>query len=124
MGGYARGEHPVPGAYPRANTPQLWNATAFPLIVQTILGLLPLAAAETLLLDPALPVWVPELILRDLRVGGASVTLRFWRDDSGASTWEVLHKRGTLHIVRQPPLESVSATWTDRASAVLQSILR
>jgi len=124
VGGYARGEHPVPGAYPRANTPQLWNATAFPLVVQTMLGLLPLAAAETLLLDPALPIWVPELILRDLRVGGAMVTLRFWRDDTGASKWEVLHKRGTLHIVRQPPLESVSATWTDRAGAVLESMLR
>jgi glycogen debranching enzyme len=124
VGGYARGERPVPGAYPRANTPQLWNATAFPLVVQTMLGLLPLAAAETLLLDPALPIWIPELILRDLRVGAAKVTLRFWRDDSGASRWKVLHKRGTLHIVRQPPLESLSATWTDRASAVLESMLR
>jgi glycogen debranching enzyme len=124
VGGYARAEHPVPGAYPRTNTPQLWNATAFPLVVQTLLGLLPLAPAETLLLDPALPHWIPELILRDLRVGGAKVTLRFWRDDNGASKWELLHKRGTLHIVRQPPLESLSASWTDRASAILESMLR
>ena len=124
MGDYARAEHPVPGAYPRANTPQLWNATAFPLVVQTLLGLLPLAPAETLLLDPALPHWIPELILRDLRVGGANVTLRFWRDDNGASKWELLHKRGTLHIVRQPPLESLSASWTDRATAILESMLR
>ena len=29
LGGYARGERPVPGAYPRANTPQLWNASGF-----------------------------------------------------------------------------------------------
>src|SRR5262249_15861993 len=124
VGGYARGEHPVPGAYPRANTPQLWNATAFPLVLQALLGLLPLAAAETLVLDRALPEWVPELIVRDLRVGAASVALRFWRDDAGASTWEILHKRGTLHIVRQPPFESVLATWTGRAGAVIESLLR
>ena len=36
----------MPGAYPRANTPQLWNATAFPLAVQTMLGLVPTGAAE------------------------------------------------------------------------------
>jgi glycogen debranching enzyme len=124
VGGYARGERPVPGAYPRANTPQLWNATAFPLVVQAMLGLLPIAAAETLVLDPALPTWIPELILRDLRIGDAKVSLRFWREDNGASKWEVLHKQGTLHIVRQAPLESLSARWTDRASGLFESMLR
>jgi glycogen debranching enzyme len=52
VGGYARGESRLPGAYPRANTPQLWNATAFPLVVQTILGLLPIASMHTLMIDP------------------------------------------------------------------------
>jgi glycogen debranching enzyme len=122
VGGYARGARPVPGAYPRANTPQLWNATAFPLIVQTMLGLLPVAATNTLMVDPALPPWAPEVILRDLRVGNAKVTLRFWRDE-GASKWQVLHQQGTLHVVRQPALESLSATWTDRTAAVLESLL-
>jgi glycogen debranching enzyme len=45
VGGYARGERPVPGAYPRANTPQLWNATAFPLAVHTMLGLVQVGRA-------------------------------------------------------------------------------
>jgi glycogen debranching enzyme len=124
VGGYARGEWPVPGAYPRANTPQLWNATAFPLVMQTILGLLPIAATDTLILDPALPIWMPELILRDLRVGGARATLRFWLDEDGASKWEVVHRHGTLHVVRQPAPESLSARWTDRTSAVLESIFK
>lgn len=122
VGGYARGERPVPGAYPRANTPQLWNATAFPLIVQTILGLLPIAATNTLVLDPVLPAWIPELILRDLRVGDAKVTLRVWRDQDGASKWKVLHQQGTLHVIRQPAPESLSATWMERTAAVLESI--
>ena len=124
VGGYARGERPVPGAYPRANTPQLWNATAFPLIVQTILGLVPFAATRTLLVDPVLPTWIPELILRDLRVGDAKVTLRFWRTADGESKWAVLHQQGTLHVLRQPAPESLSATWTDRTVAVLESILK
>ena len=124
VGGYARGERPVPGAYPRANTPQLWNATAFPLIVQAILGLLPLAAVRTLILDPALPPWIPELILRDLRVGSSRATLRFWRDEGGASSWEVLHQQGSLHIVRQPPPESLTATWLERTGGLVESIAK
>ena len=121
VGGYARREHPVPGAYPRANTPQLWNATALTLAVQTMLGLLPLAPANTLVVDPVLPAWLPELVLRGLRVGGAAISLRFWRDGD-ASKWEVLHKRGTLHVVRQPPPESLSAGFGDRIGGALESI--
>jgi glycogen debranching enzyme len=124
VGGYARGERPVPGAYPRANTPQLWNATAFPLAVQTMLGLVPVASLNTLMLDPALPTWIPELIVRDLRVSDAKVTLRFWREEAGASNWEVLHQQGTLHIVRQPAPESLSARWTDRITGAVQSVSR
>ena len=124
VGGYARGERPTPGAYPRANAPQLWNATAFPLIVQTILGLLPIAAANTLLIDPALPAWMPDVIMRGLRVGDATVSLRFWRDERGASKWDVLHRQGTLHVVRQPAPESLSARWADRAGAVLESMMK
>jgi glycogen debranching enzyme len=122
IGGYARGEAPVPGAYPRANTPQLWNATAFPLVIQTALGLVPIAAANTLLIDPVLPTWLPELVVRGLRVGDAKVTLRVWRDRDGACKWDVPHRQGTLHIVRQPPPESLSATWTDRFADVFESI--
>ena len=107
VGGYARGESPVPGAYPRANTPQLWNATAFPLTVQSLLGLIPIGAMNTLLLDPVLPQWLPEIVIRDLRVGDAKVTLRFWRTADGSSKWDVLHRQGSLHILRQPPPESV-----------------
>src|SRR5438105_2124480 len=53
VGGYARGDRPTPGAYPQANTPQLWNATAFPLIVHTVLGLQPVAPFHLLAVSPA-----------------------------------------------------------------------
>ncbi|MCA1561622.1 MAG: hypothetical protein LC753_08505 [Acidobacteria bacterium] len=89
IGGYRRGESGAPGAYPRANTPQLWNASAFPLLIHTILGFHPVAALETLVVDPVLPTWLPELVLHDLRLAGAKATL--WRDASGSSHVQVLH---------------------------------
>jgi glycogen debranching enzyme len=124
VGGYARGERAVPGAYPRANTPQLWNASSFPLIVQTLLGLVPLAPVQTLLVDPVLPEWLPDIIVQGLRVGDASVTLRFWRDEQAASKWEVLHRRGTLRIVRQPPPESIDAGLWERTTAAVETIIK
>jgi hypothetical protein len=101
----------------------LWNATAFPLAVQTLLGIVPVAHLETLMLDPVLPAWAPEIVVRNLRVGQAQATLRFWRDDQGRSQWDVLHKSGTLRIVRQPPLESVTAGIMDRVKAAFESVM-
>ena len=124
VGGYAREDGAVPGAYPRANTPQLWNATAFPLVLQTMLGMVPVAATRTLLVDPALPEWAPDVIVRGVRVGDATATLRFWRREDGSSTWKVLEHTGTLHVIRQPAPESLSARWTDRAAGVIESILK
>jgi glycogen debranching enzyme len=121
VGGYARGDRMTPGAYPRANPTQLWNATAFPLAVQSMLGLVPLAPAETLIVDPILPTWMSEIVVRDLRVGRAKVSLRFWRQ-GGASKWDVLHTQGPLRVVRQPPPESTAVDVFDRAKGLLESI--
>jgi glycogen debranching enzyme len=123
VGGYARAERPVPGAYPRTNAPQLWNATAFPLAVQSMLGLVPVAALNTLVVDPALPPWLPEVVLHGLRVGSATATIRFGRGEDGSSTWNVLQHTGSLHVLRQPAPESVSAKWLDRIGGLLQSLL-
>jgi len=123
VGGYARADAPTPGAYPRANTPQLWNATSFPLAVQVLLGLLPLAPLNTLVVDPSLPEWLPEVVVRDMRVGNARVTLRCWRTESGASRFRVLNKSGTLHVVRQPPPEA-DAGFLQRAQRLAETALR
>ena len=124
VGGYARSAHPTPGAYPQSNTPQLWNASAFPLLVQTLLGLLPLASFALLVVDPALPEWLPELVMHDLRVGDARVTLRFWRASDGKSHFDVVRKHGTLRIVRQPPPESLTAGASDRFSGLVETLLQ
>jgi hypothetical protein len=91
--GYARSEIGAPGAYPRANTLQLWNTRAFPLLIHTMFGLQTAAPPETLLVDPVLPTWLPELVKHDLLLAGAQPTTRLWRDGSGSSHVGVLHKR-------------------------------
>jgi glycogen debranching enzyme len=123
VGGYDRASRDHPGAYPRANTPQAWNLSTFPILVQTLLGMRPVAALQLLAIDPKLPPWLPELTLSGLRVGEATVDLRFKRDRGGGTEYEVLDKRGTLRIVRQPPLDSLSAGPLDRLEALADGIL-
>ncbi|MFZ3238532.1 MAG: glycogen debranching N-terminal domain-containing protein, partial [Stellaceae bacterium] len=86
--------HPHPGIYPGANSPQAWSAGAVVLLVQSMLGLLPLAPRETLIVDPDLPEWLPELSLANLRIGAARVGLRFRRDQSGYTHHEIVDQEG------------------------------
>jgi glycogen debranching enzyme len=122
VGGYARGDRESPSAYPRANAPQLWNASGFSLVLHSLLGLQPVAPLETLVVDPVLPTWLPEVILHDVRLGGATATLRFWRGDDGDSHAEVLHQRGTFHLVKQPPPESLTSGIRDRLGAFIDGV--
>ena len=123
VGGYSRGERPFPGAYPRANAPQLWNASGLALLIHTMLGLQPVAPLHLLVVDPVLPTWLPEVVLHDLRLGSATATIRFWRDANGESHAEVLQRRGTLHVIKQPPLESLRSGTKDRFTALTDRIL-
>jgi hypothetical protein len=53
----------------------------------------------------------------------ATATIRCWRDKAGASHAEVRAKRGTIHLLKQPPLESLRAGTRDRLSGLADSIL-
>jgi glycogen debranching enzyme len=123
VGGYPRSEFPHPGAYPRATVPQAWNQSAFPLLLQTILGLQPVAPLHLLAVDPMLPWWLPEITIEGLRLGGTTATVRFRRGDDGRTDGEIVRKRGPLRLVRQPPPESITATVGDRFRALTDSIL-
>ena len=115
-------DHPFPALYPRSNSPQAWSASAVFSYLQALLGLYPYAPLDLLLVDPQLPEWLPRITLADLRVGQAAVTIRFERKKSG-STYEVLEKRGKLHVVRQPSPWSLTATWPERLRDLLSSLL-
>jgi glycogen debranching enzyme len=123
VGGYDRHTHPFPGAYPRANRPQAWNLSQLPLLVQSLLGIRPVAALNMLAVDPLLPVWLPELTVKNLRVGGATVSLRVWRDEEGASRWETVEKQGTLRIIQQPPVDALNVGIWDRLGALAEGVL-
>jgi glycogen debranching enzyme len=88
-----------PVQYPGANTPQAWAAGSCFSFLQTILGLSPDAPNGRLYLDPALPDWMPDLELHDLRLNDQVFDLRFWRD--GAETrWTVLRGDAERVIAR------------------------
>jgi hypothetical protein len=83
----------------------------------------PYAPLNTLLLDPHLPEWLPEITLEHLRVGNATVSIRFFREKSGTSDYKVLDKRGTLHVLRQPSPWSMTASFGERLKDALTSLL-
>jgi glycogen debranching enzyme len=116
-------DHPFPAHYPHANSPQAWSASAVWCLLQTLLGLYPYAPLNLLLVDPRLPAWLPEITLRNLHVGAAVVDLRFHRTKKGDSDYEVLDKRGALHIIRQPSPWSLTATFGERLKDALFSLL-
>lgn len=100
MSGYPRSEaYPFPSIYPNSCMPQAWSSSAVAVMIQAMLGLYPFAPMRLLLLDPHLPIWLPELTLHHLRVGNATVSLRFWRDPDGKTHHRVLEKQGKLRVV-------------------------
>jgi len=87
--GLQRSQTNFPVQYLGANVPQAWAAGSCFALLQAILGIQPDAPNGMLYLDPHLPDWLPDLFLRDLRVGRRSFDLKFWRE--GAQTrWEAV----------------------------------
>jgi glycogen debranching enzyme len=87
--GLTRSPTTFPVQYLGANTPQAWAAGSCFSFLQMFLGFQPDAPNGVLYLDPALPDWMPDLVLRDVRIDKMSFDLRFWRDGA-ATRWEVL----------------------------------
>ena len=117
--GHARDAgHPFPAIYPNANSPQAWSASTVYCLLQSMLGLYPYAPLKMLIVDPHLPDWLPEITLRDLRVGRARVTIRF-----RGKSYKILEKRGTLHVIKQPTPWSLTATFAERLRDWMTSLL-
>lgn len=115
-------EHPFPALYPKTNWPQAWSASSVFAIMQAMLGLYPFAPTNLLLIDPQLPDWLPELFVRNLHVGKAVVSIRFYRKDK-ATHFDVLDKRGSLHVLRQPSPWSLTAGVGERIKDVMESLI-
>lgn len=97
--GFARepGEGPV--AYPVACAPQAWAASSLFLLLQACLGLgVSGVERQVWFHQPRLPVFVPELRIRNLSVAGATVDLHLVRhgDDVGVN---VVRQIGDISVV-------------------------
>ena len=81
--GIAREADGFPVQYLGANVPQAWAAGSAFALVQAILGIEPDAPNGRLLIDPALPEWLPDVTLRDLKLGDQVFDIAFTRGANG-----------------------------------------
>jgi glycogen debranching enzyme len=109
LSGLSRDDSPVPVPYPNSNSPQAWTASATIQLIQVLLGLYPFAPLAILaLVRPRLPREVRTLTVRRLRIGDATVSLRFQRRDDGSATHEVIEQDGRLLVIEAPPPQDVT----------------
>src|SRR5215467_4378519 len=66
---------------------------------QALLGIVPDAPRGRLYVDPALPDWMPDVTLIDLRLGRKTMDLRFWRDGE-ETKFEVLRGDASSVVLR------------------------
>jgi glycogen debranching enzyme len=107
-----------PAPYPSACVPQAWSASAVLQLLQTSLGLYPFAPLRVLaLVRPRLPGSMPEVTLRNLRVGRATIDIRFQRRSDGSAGHKVLRRRGALLVVEAAPPADASGSrpWIEGA---------
>jgi glycogen debranching enzyme len=97
--GFSRNQFSRPVRYPLACHPQAWAAGSVPFLLETLLGLVPDAfAARLRIVRPALPDFIPHLVIEGLRVGSARASLRFDRRPDGSLSVKTLHVEGDLEI--------------------------
>jgi glycogen debranching enzyme len=103
--GLQRVEGGFPVQYVGANVPQAWAAGSVFALLQAILGITVDAPRGRIFVDPTLPTWLPDVTLSDVRLGRHSFDIRFWRDDTGTTQFEVL--RGDKHTVERRPFRPI-----------------
>ena len=104
-------KHPFPALYPKTCWPQAWSSSSLFSVLQSLLGIYPYAPLHVLIVNPVLPEWLPEITLTDLHVGEAVVSIRFFRNEDGASDYRVLDLKGKLHVLRVESPWSVQHNW-------------
>ncbi len=123
IGGFPRdARHAHPGIYPNSNEPQGWSASAIILLVQSLLGMLPIAPLGLLLVDPHLPPWLSDLRLDDVHVGQSRLDLEFRRKKSGTTRYRVTRREGHVRVLRQPIPPAPGVSFGARTLAALTSL--
>jgi glycogen debranching enzyme len=96
--GFQRGRGRGPTHYPVACSPQAWaSATPFTLL-EAALGLeFDPAALEIRFINPRLPAFLDDVVLRNLRLMQSSVDLKL-RRHNGEVSLEILRRRGQVRV--------------------------
>jgi glycogen debranching enzyme len=98
--GFPRRPGESPTLYPVACAPQAWASGAAFLLVEAALGLRIVAPENKVIFSkPFLPPFLPQVSIRDLKVGEASVDLLLTRHDEGDVGVNVLRRNGSLDVV-------------------------
>jgi glycogen debranching enzyme len=98
--GFPRRPGESPTLYPVACAPQVWASGAVFLSFEACLGLSISAPERKLVFSkPLLPPFLPQVTIRDLKVGGARVDLLLTRHDEGDVGVNVLRRDGEIEIV-------------------------
>jgi glycogen debranching enzyme len=96
--GLSRDPGSFPVQYLGANVPQAWSSGALIQLLVTLLGLDADAQREVVHLHPALPDWMSQVTLRQLRIGDVSVDLRVTSHPDGTHGVDVLSGGDGLEV--------------------------
>jgi glycogen debranching enzyme len=98
--GFPRRPGESPTLYPVACAPQAWASGAVFLLFEACLGLSISAPERKLVFSkPLLPPFLPQVTIRDFKVGGARIDLLLTRHDEGDVGVNVLRRDGEIEIV-------------------------
>src|SRR5262249_9087868 len=100
-----RSETNFPVQYIGANVPQAWASGSGFMLTQALLGFSPNAPRNKLYVDPSLPTWLPNLTIRDLRLGKHKLDIRFWTE-GGQTEFEII--KGDPDLVERCNIQSKS----------------
>jgi glycogen debranching enzyme len=112
-GGLQRDPTNFPVQYLGANVPQAWAAGTPFALLQAILGIQQDAPRGKLYVDPALPDWLPDVTLTDLRLGQECFDIRFWRDGKNTEFKVLTGKQG---VVERKSMSDSESTGRDRST--------
>lgn len=110
--GFRRRRGRGPTLYPAACSPQAWAASAPFLLIQTMLGLeFDHKARQIRLVNPNVPVFAGEIVIRNLSLGAARVDIALRQDAQAAISLHVLRTSGDVQVslvfdpdIREHPL--------------------
>ena len=106
--GITREEGTSPVPYLGTNVPQAWAAAAIFRLIAILCGIHTDGPARSIYVNPAMPWWLPDLTLRNLRAGKGALDLQI-RDDhvevlSNTTGFEIVQGRAPEAALEEAPL--------------------